>query len=418
MIRNAKALALGALDRFSVVAIQGARRVGKSTLAATLVANRPHLIVSLDDVEQLALAREDPSGFLAQRRQATMVIDEVQRAPEVILAIKSQVDLINQPGQFVLTASSDFTASPNIPDSLAGRAVTIGLGSMSMGELAGVKEDFVTWLQNRLATEPPQASPWTRHEYIETIVKGGYPELRPLDDPWRALWADSYIDRLTARDALDIKTGLSAPRLRSVLGLIAANQAGELVKARLAAAASISERSATTCLDALQSLYLIATIPPWTANLTKRQVGRAKALVVDSGLAAHLSGASAEFLTQEVGSNALGPLLEGFVMAELLKQRTWSTTRWELNQFRDRNGLEVDGVIRFADGRVVLLEVKASQTYRSDHFAAMKRLAPELGDRLIAGVVLTLSNHPYQYADKLWGLPVSALWHHAHTAEL
>jgi len=410
LTRNIKALALGALDRFSVVAIQGARRVGKSTLAAALVEDRPHVIVSLDDVEQLALARNDPRGFLAQRGKAVLVIDEVQRAPEVILTVKGEVDRLGQPGQFILTGSSDFTALPHIPDSLAGRAVTINLNGLSMGELGGVREDFVTWMLSDLDQNPPAATQWTRSDYIAAITKGGYPELRPLEAPWRALWADSYVDRLTSRDILDLAPHLSGQRLRTVLGLIAANQAGELVKARLAVAAAISERSVTTCLDALRSLYVVATIPPWTANLTKRQVGRAKALVTDPGLATHLAGIEASFLDKDVTNNALGPMLEGFVATELLKQRTWSNTRWELNHFRDRHGLEVDCVIRMADGRVILIEVKATQTYRSEHFAPMKHLAQKLGDQLIAGVVLTLSDHPFQYAANLWGLPVSALW--------
>jgi predicted AAA+ superfamily ATPase len=133
-------------------------------------------------------------------------------------------------------------------------------------------------------------------------------------------------------------------------------------------------------------------------------------MVIDSGLAAHLNGIEADWLNQQLGGNALGPLLEGFVMAELLKQRTWSATRWELLHFRDRTGPEVDAVVRLADGRVILIEVKASQTYRSEHFTTMKALSERLGEQLLAGIVLTLSDHPYQFGTKLWGLPVSSLW--------
>jgi predicted AAA+ superfamily ATPase len=227
------------------------------------------------------------------------------------------------------------------------------------------------------------------------------------------LWADSYVDRLTSRDVLDVAGRVESARLRAVLGLVAANQAGELVKARLAEAAGISERSVTSCLDALQALYVVASVAPWTQNLTKRPAGRVKALVPDSGLAAHLAGVEPMALATELGRKALGPFLEGFVMAELAKQRTWSSTRWDLAHFRDRSGLEVDGVIQFADGRVILIEVKSSMTHRTDSFAAIKRLAPALGDRLVAGVVLNLSDHPYQAGEKLWGLPVASLWQHA-----
>jgi predicted AAA+ superfamily ATPase len=408
--RNAQELVTGALERFPVVAIQGARRVGKSTLAGAVVAGRPHVIVSLDDAEQRTLALDDPRGFLAQRGERTMVIDEVQRVPDLLLAIKAEVDRLGQPGRFVLTGSSDFTTLPHIPDSLAGRAVTIALGGLSMGEIDGVHEDFATWVRSGLPAKPVPTSGWTRADYIDAIVAGGYPELRPLDEPWRTLWADSYIDRLTSRDVQDVAERVAAQRLRAVLGLIAQNQSGELVKARLAAAAGISERSVTTCVDALRALYVVTAIPAWSAGVTKRQVGRTKALVLDSGLAAHLAGVEPDWLKEHLGANALGPLLEGFVLAELLKQRVWSASRWELAHFRDRAGLETDAIIRFADGRVILLEVKASQTYRSEYFAAMRRLADGMGDRLVAGIVLTMSDHGYRYAENLWGLPISALW--------
>ncbi|MCL2788782.1 MAG: ATP-binding protein [Micrococcales bacterium] len=407
--RNVAALASGALDRFPILAIQGARRVGKSTLATMLVADRPHVIASLDDEEQATLARQDPRGFLAQRGNATLVIDEVQRVPELILAVKHEVDRSGDLGNFILTGSSNITSSRRIPDSLAGRAITIRLGGLSQGEMAGVREDFVT-CACRGFDEAAAESSWTREDYVDAVAAGGYPELRRLDGQWRALWADSYLDRLTSRDILDAGGNVAAPRVRAILGLVAANQAGELVKARLAAAADISERSVTTCLEALRSLHVTSAIPPWTANLTKRQIGRPKALVTDSGLATHLAGVEIDLLKRELGRTTLGPFMEGFVMAELLKQRTWSSTRWDLAHFRDRNGLEVDGVIQLADGRIILLEIKATQTYRSEHFAAMKSLQASLGDRLVAGVVLTLSDHSYRYADKLWGLPISALW--------
>jgi predicted AAA+ superfamily ATPase len=157
----------------------------------------------------------------------------------------------------------------------------------------------------------------------------------------------------------------------------------------------------TSCLDALRALYVIDLVEPWTANLTKRTTGRSKAIVADSGLAAHLAGIEADWPRQQVGGNALGPLLEGFVMAELIKQRAWSSSRWSLALFRDRDGLEVDAVMQFADGRLILLEVKAAQTYRSEHFAAMKKLGDLLGDRLVAGVVLSMADHTFQYGEKL-----------------
>lgn len=414
--RNIAERAAGALERFPIVAIQGARRVGKSTLAASLVANRPHVLVTLDDSEQLDLAVHDPKGFLMQGGDAVMVIDEVQRAPDLLLAIKASVDADTRPGRYVLTGSSDFTTLAKVPDSLAGRAITIQLGGLSQGELMGLREDFCTTMLDDPATLA-QDSQWTRADYIAAVTAGGYPELRFLEEPWRTLWADSYIDRLTSRDIADVAGRLPGARVRAVLGMLAANQSGELVKARLADLAQIPERSITRCVEALEALYVIARLQPWTANLTKRQVGRTKAIILDSGLATHLVGATASWLTQPAGSKTLGMIVEGFVDAELLKQQSWSSQRWQLEHFRDRAGLEVDSVIRLADGRVILIEVKASHTYRREHMSAITALADQLGDHLAAGVVLTLSEHAWRFGDKLWGLPISALWGHARPVD-
>ncbi|MDR0960629.1 MAG: ATP-binding protein [Propionibacteriaceae bacterium] len=412
--RNVSTLAAGAIKRFPVVAIQGARRVGKSTLVAELVRERPHLSVTLDDPEVMAAAIEDPKGFLANRGDRIMVIDEIQRYPELILAIKADIDRNLRPGSYVLTGSSDFTSRKNVPDSLAGRAVTIPLNCLSQGERDGVVEDFASWvLESEGHFEDGAPSSWTKDDYLKAIVNGGYPEVDGLEEPWRSLWLDSYIDRLTSRDVQDIDERIPSARLQTILKLLAANQSGELVKARLSDATGINQRQVTACLDALEQLYITDTIEPWTANLTKRAVGRSKTLVLDSGLAAHLTGSTVATLGQ-LSSPALGPLFEGFVMAELRKQQGWSSSQWELTHFRDRNGKEVDGVIQFSDGRVILLEIKSSQSYRIQHFTVLKELSEELGDRLVAGIVLGMSEHSYRYAEKLWGVPASLLWSRTH----
>ena len=409
--RNLTAFALGALERFPVLVIDGARRVGKSTLAEVLVRDRPHTSVSFDDAAAAAAAIADPRTFLEGASAGrTMVIDEVQRAPEIILAVKAEVDRDPRPARFVLTGSSDLLADSGLPDSLAGRAVTVRLRPFSQGEVAGRKEDFVA----RLLAAPEQVgavrSEWDRARYARAIHLGGYPEVRGLDSPWRDLWLDSYIERLTARDAQSVVERVSANRLRAVLRLLAANQAGELVKARLAQDAGISANSVTTCLDALGRLFVIEQLPPWTANLRRREIGRPKVALADPGLAAHLAKTSLERLAADTGGGLLGPGLEGLVLLELMKQKGWSQHRWDLAHYRDRGGLEVDLVVELSDGQVILIEVKAAASYRPDHFTAIKKMAEPLGDRFAAGVVLTTAGHGYRHSRNVFGLPVSALW--------
>jgi len=380
-------------------------------LAGKLASTVPHEVVSLDDDETRAGALEDPRTLLEPARTGRlMVIDEIQRVPDLILSVKAEVDRLKEPGRFILTGSSDFLALPTIPDSLAGRAATIRLRPFSQGEIQGYKEDFVSHVCEELDRVPNLTTGWTRQMYADVSWRGGYPEPLELDEPWRSMWLDSYLERMTSRDAQSVSERVSSPRLRTVLRLLAANQAGELVKAHLSRDAGISDSSVTTCLDTLTTLFLMDSIPPWTANLAKREVGRAKTVVSDPGLALHLTRVTRSQLVSDQGGTWMGHTLEGLVVTELLKQRTWSATRWDLSHFRDRNGLEVDAVVELEDGRVILIEVKSSATYRTEYFEPMKKLAEGLGDRLVAGIVMGTSDHGWRYSEKMVGLPISALW--------
>jgi predicted AAA+ superfamily ATPase len=245
---------------------------------------------------------------------------------------------------------------------------------------------------------------------MDLLGRGSYPEALTLGEDNRRVWLRSYLDRLLQRDVQAIGRSLSAARLRSVLRLLAANQAGELVYARLADQLGCSAPTVKEYVDVLQTMFLTVALPPWTANLTKREIGRSKVAVQDSALAMLLVRSSPQKLAALVAPELFGTLLEGFVASELLKQQTWTEEPFELFHFRDADGLEVDLVMEFDDGGVFLIEVKASQTYRSEYFAPMKKLASKLGDRFIGGVVLGTAETSFQHSDKFWGLPISALW--------
>ncbi len=398
---------------FPALVIQGARQVGKSTFAQMLIAGRPHVRVSLDDVDVAEAARLDPRAFVTQAGSGTLVIDEVQRDSALLLAIKSAIDTDRRPGRFVMTGSSDLLRLSRTPDSLAGRAVTVDLHGLSQGELSRRPDGFAAWVERAWGTEPATArSSWTRSDYVDALTRGGYPEVRELTDRLRGVWFDSYVDRLLTRDAYGVSRGLSSDRLNAVLRLVAANQGGELVPTRLADALSMPKSTINTYLATLSTLYLTNDLPPWGANLTKREVGRHKVSVADSGLATRLARLRPAALESLTAATAFGAQLEAFVASELIKQRGWSATGYDLYHFRDRNGLEVDVVIEYEDGRVFLIEVKASSTYRSDHVRGIRQLADRLGDRFIGGAVLGLSTEPLQLAQGIWGLPISVLWEH------
>jgi predicted AAA+ superfamily ATPase len=309
-----------------------------------------------------------------------------------------------------LTGSSNLLEVAALPDSLAGRAVSLPMAGFSQGELAGRRDDFASAARRLGQGWPEGDRPWPRDQYPAALARGGFPEAQPLSPHLRDLWIESYVERLIRKDARTLRGRLEPGRTLALLRALAANQAGELVKARLARAAAIPETSVTVYLDALAAVYLTLAVPPWGANLTKRAVGRAKCVVADSAIALGLNRMSEDHLLGVQGNRSFGALLEGFVVGELVKQAAWSVERPRIFHFRDANGLEVDIVLELRDGQVVLIEVKASSTYRSEHFAPIKKLADRLGERMLAGIVLTTADHSQRFGDKLWGLPISSLW--------
>lgn len=393
---------------FAAVVLQGARQVGKSTFASLLTEGRPVRSLTLDDPGTLAAARADPATFVDQLAEGTLVIDEIQRAPELLLPLKASIDRDRRPGRFVLTGSSDLLRLRGTPDSLAGRAVTVELRAFSQGELRRPADDLVARIRAGVDAGAFSTT-MGRGDYAPLLAAGGYPEAQRLGGRVRNAWFDSYVERLMRRDVADLAPRVDGERVSSVLRLIAANQSGEFVRARVARDAAISERSMPTYLELLAAMYLIDVVRPWTPNLTSRESSRPKVVVSDPGLALRLSRVAEQQLLP-VDSPYLGAAMEGFVTAELLKQRAWSAEEFELFHFRDRNGLEVDLVVELADGAVIGIEVTSGATVRPEHFSGLTALRDRLGDRFVGGYVLNTAPSGAVFADRLASLPVAALW--------
>ncbi|MFT4035420.1 MAG: ATP-binding protein [Patulibacter sp.] len=398
------------LNTFPAVVIAGARQVGKSTFAAQLASNRPHRTFSLDDEATRTAISRDAQAFVTAHPQQMLVLDEIQRVPALLLAIKATIDRDRRPGRFLLTGSSDLLRSPRTPDSLAGRAATLHLHGLSQGELAGHRDDFASWVRALPPTPQDFRSRWNRRDYVAAIAAGGYPELGTLSQRTRHHWIDSYIERILTRDLTDVSPTLSSERLGAVLRLVAANQSGELVQARIADQLGIPKSSIANYLGALRTLFLTTDVGPWGPNLTKREVGRRKLSVSDTALALRLSRQHPDALVDPLAAERLGPHLEALAALELRKQQGWSGEEFDLRHFRNRDGLEVDLVLEFADGGVFLLEIKATETYRSAHFSGIHALAKRLGPRFLGGAVLGLSQESHQIAERMWALPLSILW--------
>jgi predicted AAA+ superfamily ATPase len=408
--RNLTSAAKEILQYFPALIIQGARQTGKSTFAAKLTEHDPEAkVVSFDDEDTRAAFYQDRQFFMNQS-DTTLVIDEIQRVPESILAVKSSIDNNRRPGRFILTGSSNLLELNSIPDSLAGRTATVQMQGFSQGELAGTKEDFFSCARALDYHFPSFTSFLGRNDYLDMLVQGQYPEPCRFPENIRKVWYSNYMKQLFLRDINDINTRISSERLKAAFQLLAANQSGEMVKGRYAKQLNISPQTFADYCAVLKTMYLVSELPNWSNNLTTRQVSRTKTIVNDSALALHAAKTTREQLAEFLRPTMLGAITEAFVISELQKQKTWSEQNFELYHYRDRLGNEVDCVVEFADGHIVLIETKASTSYSGQQFAGIKFLAEKLGPRFQAGFVLGMSNQAYPFARNMWGLPISALW--------
>lgn len=411
LTRNAAAVARERLSTSSAVIIEGARQVGKSTLAAQL-ADDDAVVANLDVTATRDAARADPEGFVAQAGSRQLVIDELQRQPELTLAIKAAIDADRRPGRFLITGSSSLLRVRGTADSLAGRAARIRLFGLSGGEGRGLIDDLASVVRT---SGPEQLvehrSDLTRADYAELLGVGAYPEARTLSPRSRRAWFDDYLDAVLGRDLPELRREIRPGRALSILRTLAGRQSSELVRERLGVDAGVPATTLPGYLDLLADVGLIATVAPWTPNLSKREIGRHKTVVLDSGLAVRLARMSPDQLATFGYGEAMGAFLESFVTAELLKQRTWSASDHELFHYRDRAGTEVDLVLEYDDGSVLGIEVKAATSYNRAQFSNLATLRDRVGERFIAGIVLGTASHGYRYADRLVGAPISALWH-------
>lgn len=399
---------LEALSDTPVVLLHGARQTGKSTLARE-IARGPHpaRYISLDDATSLAAATSDPQGFVSGLDGA-VVIDEVQRAPGLFLALKQAVDEDRAPGRFLLTGSANVLLLPQLAETLVGRMEVLPLWPLSQGEIEGRREGLIDALFGEEAPFSPSfvASPvevWPR------IRRGGYPEALARGTPERRdAWFGAYLTTLLQRDIRDLASIEGLADLPRLLGLVAAN-AGNLVSfAELSRDAGIAQTTLKRYLALLETSFLVQRLPPWSANLGKRLIKTPKLYLADTGLAAHLVGWG-ESERPQIDATA-GRLLENFVLMELTKAITWSRLQPKLYHFRTASGNEVDFVLEDRSGRCVGIEVKAGASVGEKDFGGLKVLRDALGERFRRGVVLYSGAEAVPFARDLYAAPIHSLW--------
>jgi predicted AAA+ superfamily ATPase len=398
---------------FRVVIVNGPRQAGKTTLLEMFLDEHGGTYRSLDEAEQLSAARSDPVSYV-ELGARPVIIDEVQRGGDaLVLAIKRAVDRDRRPGQFVLSGSTRFLTVPTLSESLAGRAVFVDLWPFSVAERTGDAGDFLDQVFCGRHGIDGTRSPWTRDEYLTLIGAGSFPEaLRASSPGSRRRWFNGYVRTVVARDIREFAEVQHAQALPQLLTLVAARAGSVFVSSDLARSLAVNHKTVGTYASYLETVFLVAMVPPWSTNLTSRVSKAPKAFITDSGLAAHLIRATPGGL-REPGHPALGGLTETFIFTELLKLRAQTSDGFELYHYRDRDGREIDFICETPDGRIVAIEVKASASPSQHDARHLAWLRDKLGDRFTAGVVLHLGQHSLAYGDRITAHPASVLWNHA-----
>jgi predicted AAA+ superfamily ATPase len=395
---------LDALTDTRVVLLSGPRQSGKTTLGQKL-ATAGMTYMTLDNATVLAAARADPVGFVRGLDRA--VIDEVQRAPNLMLALKESVDQDPRPGRFLLTGSADLLALPRVADSLAGRMEVMRLFPLAQCELRGASSSFLSDVFAGRVPATTQAI--VGPDLVAAVLAGGYPEaLTRRSWARRQDWYAGYVDAIVQRDVRDVAHVDQLRQMPKLLQLLA-EHAGQLVNhSAIGAALGMNHVTTQKYVGVFERLFLVRTLPAWHSNQIKRLTRTPKLHFLDAGLLAALRGLTPERIRAD--RTPFGALLETFVCAELLKLASWAENRFQFSHFRDKDGHEVDVVIEDRQGRVVGIEVKASATVAGADFSGMRKLAEACGERFVFGLVLHDHDKAVPFGPRLTAAPLSALW--------
>ena len=393
-----------ALADTRVTLIAGPRQSGKTTLA-TEIANKDRPFLTLDDATQLNFAKTDPVGFLRDVDRA--VIDEVQRAPELLLAIKTEVDKDKRPGRFLSTSSANLMTLPRVSESLAGRMEVIQLLPLSQAEIRRGNGRF---LDDAFSGKTPiSGEPALGKDLVELVLTGGYPEVLERTQ-WsrRQSWHLNYVTAIIQRgmrDIASVEQHAVMPKLLRVL----AEYAGQLVNySAIGSALSMNHVTTRKYMRVFESLYMTDSLQPWFTNKLKRLIKSPKLHFLDSGLLSTLKGISPVQIEKD--RTKFGAILEAFVFGEIKKIASWSDQHYFFSHFRNKDGNKVDLVIENLRGEVLGIEVKASATVTSKDFSGLRKLASACGENFVQGIVLYDHDQAVPFGENLCAAPLASLW--------
>jgi uncharacterized protein len=361
--------------------------------------------VTLDDGPTREAALADPIGFLAGLERPAH-IDEVQRAPDLLLAVKQDVDETPEPGRYLLTGSANVVSVRKVKDALTGRMEIIRLWPLAQGEIHETRANFVDALFD---ARPPQitGAPIGRVAFADVVATGGYPEARLRTGRRRDRWFASYVDTTLDRDLREITDARKLDEVPRLLRYLASQAANLLSYRKVAARLEIGHETVREYVSLLETIFLVRVIPSWRPGIGAREVHAPKCYFVDSGLLAHLLGANEARVAAD--DRVTGKALENFVAMEVLKHADWADTDTRPYHYRQRDD-EVDVVLESRAGDIVAVEVKSTASLRSGDWRPMAKLRDGRGRSFKAGVVIYAGAQTIPLGDRLWAVPVNGLW--------
>jgi predicted AAA+ superfamily ATPase len=343
-----------AAGRDPVVTVTGPRQSGKTTLARTTFPQRPY--VSLETPSEREFAADDPLGFLARFNDGA-ILDEIQRAPELLSYLQGIVDDDPTPGRFILTGSQNLALIEGVSQSLAGRTALLELLPLELAEI------------RRFGGSPSNLN--------TVLFQGGYPRIHDRDLP-AARWLADYTATYLERDVRNLLAVGDLETFHTFLRLCAGRVGQLLNLAALAADCGVSQPTARRWLSTLEASFIAFRLQPFHANLGKRLTKRPKLYFHDPGLAVSLLGVGKP---EQLAAHPLrGAIFEGWVVSEVVKWHRHRGMRPQISFYRERDRHEIDLVLEHG-AELTLLEAKAGSTPSSDHFAAFPTLAERIAAR-------------------------------------
>ncbi len=404
------------LDEFRILYLTGPRQAGKTTLARKMANDLGMHYVSLDEQTVLASAQSDPHGFIDSFTGKPVVLDEFQYAPELITAIKLASDQLqpHERGRFFLTGSADIFSSAKTQEALPGHIARMELYPLSITEIVGGNFNLIDFLLSDSLSVPDNLPKLSREQVAQTLINGGYPELQTKSPRAKQIWFQSYIQGRLFKDFESIyhAKGDYHTKLKALIPYLAGLSGNLLKYASIANDLAQNDKVVKSYIEALEWMFIVKRVFPFVKNSAKRQtIGMPKLHTVDTGLACHLLGLKKP--QQLLTSEFYGGLLESFVVMECFKHIMWAEEIVNIYHFRDGKKNEVDIILEQADGYLIGIEVKASNTVRESDFKGLRQFAEWVGERFKYGLVfytgsrlLPFSCGPVPY----YAIPLSVLW--------